>query len=103
MLLQGIALHAVEGDPNDYQIFRRDMQQQMESIEGTSAPAELMIGVGAVLKALESYNSRTTRHLRMQGVELYHMIGMLTRAPSRRLDRASEQSVGRLREIEGRL
>lgn len=102
LLIQGIALHAVEGDPNDYQIFRRDMQQQMEAIEGNPAPAEILISVGAVLKALEDYNARTTRHLRMQGAELYHMIAMLTRTVET-LGSGSHQSVGRLREIEGKI
>ena len=61
-----------------------------------------MVSVGAVLKALEDYNARTTRHLRMQGAELYHMIAMLTRTVAT-LGSGNEQSVSRLREIEGQI
>ncbi len=102
LLIQGIALHAVEGDPQEYQSFRRDIQEQLEAVEANSAPADLMLSVGAVLKALENYNARTTRHLRMQGAELHHMIAMLTRTVAA-LGSGNEESVSRLREIEGQL
>lgn len=102
LLIQGIALHAVEGDPQDYQLFRRDLQQQLDVVGGNPSPADLLVGTGIILKALEDYNARTTRHLRMQGAELYHMIAMLTRTVET-LGAGSEQSVGRLREIEGKI
>jgi GGDEF domain-containing protein len=102
LLVQGIALHAVEGDPQDYQIFRRDIYKLLEGVEANPPPAELLITTGSVLKALEDYNSRTTRHLRMLGAELYHMIAMLTRTVAT-LGSGSEQSVGRLVEIEGKI
>ena len=102
LLLQGIALHAVEGDPQDYQSFRRDLQQQMDAVSANPPLADLLVRVGAVLKSLEGYNARTTRHLRMQGAELHHMIAMLTRTVAT-LGSASEQSVGRLHDIEGQL
>ena len=75
LMVQGIALHAVEGDPQDYQIFRRDLQEQMEAIEAGPSEAELLLRTGSVLKTLEDYNERTTRHLRMQGAELHHICG----------------------------
>ena len=102
LMMQGIALHAVEGDPQDYQIFRRDLQEQLEALDAGPTPAELLLRTGSVLKTLEDYNERTTRHLRMQGAELHHMIAMLTRTVAT-LGSGSEQSLGRLREIEGQL
>jgi GGDEF domain-containing protein len=102
LLIQGIALHAVEGDPVDYQSFRGDMQEQLDVVEGDPSPADLMVSVGAILKSLEGYNARTTRHLRMQGAELHHMIAMLTRTVAM-LGAGSQESVVRLREIEGQL
>jgi GGDEF domain-containing protein len=102
LLIQGIALHAVEGDPLEYQMFRHEIQQQIEVVEANPAPAELLVSIGAVLQALEGYNARTTRHLRMQGTELYNMITMLTRTVET-LGAGSEKSVGQLREIEGKI
>ncbi len=102
LLIQGIALHAVEGDPLEYQMFRHEMQVQIEAVEANPPAAELLVSIGAILQALEGYNSRTTRHLRMQGTELYHMITMLTRTVET-LGAGSEKSVGQLREIEGKI
>lgn len=102
LLIQGIALHAVEGDPQDYQLFRRQMQKQLEAVEANPPPADLLLGVGAVVQALEAYNSRTTRHLRLQGLELYHMITMLTRTVET-LGSGSEHAVGKLRDIEAQI
>lgn len=98
LLIQGIALHAVEGDAGDYQIFRHEVQKQLDIVETNPPPAQLLVSVGAVVQALEGYNSRTTRHLRLQGVELYHMITMLTRTVEI-LGTGSEQTVGKLRAI----
>jgi GGDEF domain-containing protein len=102
LLLQGIALHSVEGDPLDYQTFRHDMQGQLEAMAANPPAAQLLVSIGYVLKALEGYNSRTTGHLRMQGAELHHMIGMLTRTVAT-LGAGSEEAVTRLNEIEGKI
>lgn len=99
LLVQGIGLHAVESDPQEYQILRRDIQKLLEQIEGDPTQAELMMTIGAVLKELETYNARTTRHLRMQGTELYHMIAMLTNTVET-LGSGSQRSLGELRAIE---
>ncbi len=102
LLIQGIALHAVEGDPLDYQMFRHEIQKQLDVVESSPPPAELLVSVGAVVQALEGYNSRTTRHLRLQGAELYRMITMLTRTVET-LGSGSEHAVSKLREIEGQI
>jgi GGDEF domain-containing protein len=102
LLLQGIALHAVEGNRQDYENFRADMQKLLSGIEETPLPSELLVATGSALKALEAYNQHTTRYVRMQGAELQNMIGMLTRTIAV-LGTGSARSVTRLRDIEGKL
>lgn len=102
LLIQGIAMHAVEGDPVEYQGFRQDLQQQLEAVQAGPPVAEILVSVGVILKTLEAYNARATRHLRMQGAELHHMIAMLTRTVAS-LGTGSHESVQRLRDIEGQL
>lgn len=99
LLLQGIALHAVEGDRQDYEKFRGDMQRFLAEVDASPSPAVMLITTGSALKALEDYNHRTTRYVRMQGAELQNMIGMLTKTVTT-LGRGSDQSMTRLREIE---
>src|SRR6266566_1172786 len=101
LLLQGIAMHAVEGNRQDYESFRADMQKLLTGIGETPLPSELLVATGSVLKGLEEYNQRTTRYVRMQGAELQNMIGMLTRTVAV-LGAGSARSVTRLREIEGK-
>jgi len=102
LLLQGIALHAVEGDRLEYEKFRRDMQELLDAVEGNPSNSELLVSTGSVLKALESYNQNTSKYLRMQGAELQHVIAMLTRTVAS-LGAGSDRSVTRLQEIEGQL
>lgn len=102
LLLQGIALHAVEGDRNDHEKFRSDMQAMIDSLEHDPSPAVLLMTTGSALKTLEDYNQRTSRYVRLQGAELQNMIGMLTQTVSA-LGAGSERSVTRLKEIETQL
>ena len=102
LLVQGIGLHAVEGDPQDYRQFRYEVREHLEAAETPRTTADLLKSTGAILKTLEAYNSRTTRYLRMQGAELQHMIAMLARTVTT-LGSGSLQSVERLREIEHKL
>jgi hypothetical protein len=50
LLLQGIALHAVEGAPLDYKTFRQDIQRQSEIVEANPGPAELLVSLAPSCK-----------------------------------------------------
>lgn len=102
LLLQGIALHAVEGDRQDHEKFRNDMQAMIDGLEHDPSPAVFLMTTGSALKTLEDYNQRTTRFIRLQGSELHNMIAMLTKTLTS-LGAGSERSVSRLKEIETQL
>ncbi|HEY1756443.1 MAG TPA: diguanylate cyclase [Bryobacteraceae bacterium] len=102
LLMQGIPLCAVEGDPADYQKFRQEMQKLLDAVEATPSTVKLVESAGSTLKTLEDYNRRTTRYVRMQGAELQHMITMLTRTVAE-LESGSQKAAGRLRGVETKL
>src|SRR5262249_41332500 len=102
LLLQGIALHSVEGDREDFEKFRTDMQALLKTVDQDPSPSVLLVTTGSALKTVEDYNQRVTRYMRTQGAELQHMIAMLTRTIAT-LGSGNERSVTRLREIEGQL
>jgi GGDEF domain-containing protein len=102
LLMQGIGLHSVEGDPADHQKFRQDLQKLQDEVEASPSTAKLMVSTGSTLKTLEDYNQRTTRYMHMQGTELQHMIAMLTRTVAE-LGSSSQKAVLRLQEIETKL
>src|SRR5215471_9499711 len=78
LFLQGIALHAVEGDKTDYDRFREDVDQCAQNVAVEESMAELLVIVGRALRAMEDYNHRTSIFVRRQNTELQHMVSMLT-------------------------
>src|SRR5262249_5209527 len=100
LLLQGIALHAVEGDPQDHEKFRTDMKSLLDGLGESPSPAALLMTTGAALKTLEDYNQRSTKYIRVQGAELHNMIAMLTKTVAT-LSAGSERSLIKLQEIGG--
>jgi GGDEF domain-containing protein len=99
LFLQGIALHAVEGDKAEFEQFRDDMDRCSATLSPDTSTAELLVVVGGSLRAMEDYNQRTSKFVRRQSTELQHIVSMLTEAVIT-IGSSSEQSVSRLQNIE---
>jgi GGDEF domain-containing protein len=99
LLLRGLSLHVLEGDQADFAQFRADLATLENCLTPELPVAETMVIVGAALQALEDYNFRTGRFVRMQGTELQKMVAMLTETIIS-IGSTSEQSVHRLQDIE---
>ena len=99
LLLQGIALHTVEGDSEDYARFRESIAQVGCRLEEEISSSEALAQAGAVLKALDEYNRRTSNYVRLQNVELQAIVKMLTSTVGA-IALAGDQSVRQLQEIE---
>jgi diguanylate cyclase (GGDEF)-like protein len=102
LLLQGIGLHAVEGESEDCSAFRLDMERASDAVAQTNSQPELMIQAGAALKALEEYNHRTTRYFGLRNDELQKMLQMLT-ATIGAISSTGAENVQRLQEIESQV
>ena len=99
LFLQGIALHAVEGEKNDYDRFRADIDEFGKKITPDTPMSELLVAVGASLRAMEDYNRRTSKVIHRQNSELQNMVSMLTRTVIT-IGSSGESSVHKLQEIE---
>ena len=99
LFLQGISLHAVEGDQADYERFRCDMNAFADRLGPDASISERFVVVGEVLRALEDYNRHTSKFLRIQNAELQKMITMLTQTVIA-VGASSETSVAGLQQIE---
>ena len=99
LLLQGISLHAVEGDKTDYDRFRDDLDRIQASVAKDSSGQELLVAAGATNQALADYGQRTTRFIRQQGAVLHNIISMLTQTMLS-IGAGSESSAEHLRAIE---
>jgi GGDEF domain-containing protein len=102
LILQGIELHAVKGDAEDYERFRADVRKTQDSLGERPVPSEVLVAAGTVVKALEDYNRRTSRFIHIQCSELQAMVGMLTKAMATYAS-GSETGVARLQTIERQL
>jgi GGDEF domain-containing protein len=79
LLMQAIALHAVEGAQPDYDRFRAEIDRLQRSLGPSAGAADLHGMACGVVKALEEYNRLTSKFVRQQSIELQHMVSMLTR------------------------
>jgi len=99
LLLQGIGLHAVEGDLEAYSRFRQNIDQILKTVDEAMSVADLLPQAASALKLLEDHNRRTTIYLKLKGVELQAMVRMLTTTIGS-ISAAGDENVGRLRDIE---
>jgi predicted nucleic acid-binding protein len=76
ILLQGITLHAVEGDRADYARFRDHLERIQAPLGKRTSAQDLLIAAGATNQALAEHGQRTTRFIRQQGAILQNMISM---------------------------
>jgi len=77
LLLQGIALHAVEGTTGERKRFQEQMDQCIETSSSEPPVSELLALVGRVLRAMEDYNTRTGRFVQQQSADLQQMVSLL--------------------------
>ena len=99
LFLQGIAVHAVEGEREDYDRFRASIDLFEKSVSPDTPLPELLVAVGGALQAMEDYNRRTSKFVRRQSVEMQNMVGMLTQTVIS-IGANSDNSVNRLQDIE---
>src|SRR5258708_35619105 len=99
LFLQGISLHAVEGDPADHLRFREDIDKCLAVLSPETPVSELLVVVGGALRAMEDYNQRTSKFVRRQNTVLQKMVSMLTETIIT-IGSGSELSVSRLQSIE---
>jgi GGDEF domain-containing protein len=102
LLLETVRLHAVVGDPSDYEKFQKDIARLEADLEKDFSASQILVVAGAVAKTLEDYNQRTSRYVRTQNAELQAMLAMLTETVAA-ISAASDRTVTRLQNIEKQL
>jgi len=99
LLLQGIGLNAVEGDPEAYTRFRQNIDQVVTRIDEAMTAAELLPLAASALKLLDDHNRRTTTYLKLKAVELQSMVRMLASTIGS-ISEVGDENVRRLKDIE---
>jgi GGDEF domain-containing protein len=102
ILIRGIALHAIEGDPEDLKQLQQRMAGIAETLTVDSSPDDLLVGIGKTLRSLEEYNRRASGIFNGQVEELRGMLSTMT-ATVIFITSSSETSVKQLSAIEVKL
>jgi GGDEF domain-containing protein len=102
LLLQGFALHGIQGAPEDHAAFQSSIQQVFDSIKTVKDPKDYLILGGAAIRTLEDYHRRTVRYLSRLRAEMQRIIGMLTASIST-ISEASNESLRRLKDLENQV
>ena len=102
LLLEGIRIHAVEGDKSEWLMFRAYIESVEKKLERQTPPSEVLVLAGALVKALEHYNRYTTRLLNRLYEQLREMVGMLTQTLAKTVGE-SDRSMVSLKGIEKKL
>jgi len=77
LLLNGIADTAVRADGGELGRFREEMEKLGAAAREAGTEEQLLVTIGSMLQALDSYNERATRVLRRQEAEMQHIASML--------------------------
>lgn len=102
LLLQGIELHTLEHNQEDYECFQAELSGVQRGLFPKISIPWTFVLVGRAIKALEEYSRRTAGRLRAQFTELQSITSALSNAITTMVS-ASEASLGRLRAIQAQL
>jgi GGDEF domain-containing protein len=98
-LAEGLGSRLIEGDPSDLERFQEQLELAVSGLrDGSSSVPHCVIAQG-VLRALEEYNRRTSKMIRVQSAELQTMVGMLSQTIVN-IGAASERTSTHLQDIE---
>ena len=102
VLLTGLAVHALEGDPDQLRYFQDQMASISVSLNEGSTDEDLLVNTGRALRMLEAYNQSVTGTLKSHADELRMMLVMMTETVAF-LTATSQTSVTHLQMIERKL
>lgn len=99
LLLEGIAVHAVECDSTELSNFQISVRKLRHEVEAMAPPSEILVSTGATIKVMETYNRGIERFIRVRGKQYEEMLAMLSQALIE-ISHAGESSVQNLLKIE---
>ena len=81
LLLEGIAVHAVECDAADHKSFQNSVRKFRDEVESSdSSPSEILVSTGSTIKVIETYNRGMERFIRVRRKQHEEMVAMLSQA-----------------------
>jgi GGDEF domain-containing protein len=102
LFLESIASSAAIAGPEEYEVFRSEIDKIRNRVASGTAREPLLSSVASATQTLENYNKRVTDFLAAQGKEMQTIVGMMATTIAN-IGGATTRSADRLAEIGGRL
>jgi GGDEF domain-containing protein len=102
LLLQGVELHTLEHNREDYESLKAELAGFQRALLPKTAVPEVFVVIGKAIRALEEYSRRSAGRLRAQFSELKNINATLSNALTGMVS-TSEASLVRLQEIQTQL
>ncbi|MBZ5591739.1 MAG: GGDEF domain-containing protein [Acidobacteriia bacterium] len=100
-LLHAVEVHAIPGDPFDYEKFQADIRSLRKAFAQPSAEA-MLVAAGSATKIIEEYNQQAARFLRMHAAEMRKAVVKLTDTLAA-ITGDQEGAISHLRDLEHRI
>jgi GGDEF domain-containing protein len=102
MLIRGIALHSIEGEPENFAGLQRRMAEIAATLHAGNSSDDLLVAISSTLRTLEEYNQKSASLFRAQREELRSMVSAMTETLQFVVS-SSETSVKQLGFVESQL
>lgn len=99
LILESIACHAVESDPEERQVFQNSLRDIIAKMEESKNDGAMLVLTGEAIKSIENYNRGVQRSLNSQVKELQSIVSMFTRSMLQ-VSKSTAGSATKLRRIE---
>jgi diguanylate cyclase (GGDEF)-like protein len=99
LILDAVAIHAVEFDPREHECFKETIHAISSRMEHNSNGPQLLILAGEAIQAIETYSRGVGRYLHQHSKELQSIVSLFTRTLLQ-VARSNHNSADKLREIE---
>ncbi len=99
LLLEAIAVHAVNHDPAEFTEFRDTVRRIRLQIEQAESSGHAILITGEAVHKLEQYNRGVEKYIRDHGDEFHQMLRMLSRTVLD-VSHAGDSAVANLRQVE---
>jgi diguanylate cyclase (GGDEF)-like protein len=77
-LIRGIALHSIEGEPEDFSKLQHEMAEIAQSLTAESSADDTLVAISKTLRTLDAYNRKAASLFKNQATELRGMIATVT-------------------------
>jgi diguanylate cyclase (GGDEF)-like protein len=99
LILEAVACHAVESDPEERQAFQTCLRQIATRMEESRSGSGMLVLTGEAIKSIETYNRGVQRSLSSQVKELQSIVSLFTRSMLQ-ISKGTAGSATKLRQIE---